>query len=310
MWLFIPTPETIMNCAALVCAPASEVSTSDCILPNPPTELCALSSETVSPRPPSWHGWQTRAWHQLLSGTISNPSTADLGAAAFISSLPVIPASPSRSQVSGKAKTIRDTSGQTLPVSRQKSHRNGSSSRTSPGISPLAFRTSPETFRTWATGLQRASYQRRKLAGRIPVKGSSFWPTPTFKGSGNRACILVGPEGLRFVTDLNQSGSQIGIRNATSSWTLFWDILVASGWTPGPFRSSHRARVNFKGGELYSKGGPTLNPAFTDHLMGWPTGWTDPLRPVTGWSHWLRQGRGMLSRQNSRRSSEKPSPTR
>ena len=299
MWLFIPTPETIMNCAALVCAPASEVSTSDCILPNPPTELCALSSETVSPRPPSWHGWQTRAWHQLLSGTISNPSTADLGAAAFISSLPVIPASPSRSQVSGKAKTIRDTSGQTLPVSRQKSHRNGSSSRTSPGISPLAFRTSPETFRTWATGLQRASYQRRKLAGRIPVKGSSFWPTPTFKGAGNRACIVGSPEGIQFKTDQNQVGSQIGIKNAAQAWTLMWDMLTSAGWTPARFRSSHRFRVILLSGEKHLIDPLALNPAFTDWTMGWPSGWTEPLRPVTEWSHWLRRMRIALSELNS-----------
>ncbi|WP_241525728.1 DNA cytosine methyltransferase [Pseudophaeobacter leonis] len=31
-----------------------------------------MSSETVSPRPLSWRGWQTRPWFRLLYGTISN----------------------------------------------------------------------------------------------------------------------------------------------------------------------------------------------------------------------------------------------
>ena len=90
---------------------------------------------------------------------------------------------------------------------------------------------------------------------------------------------------------MNQSGSQIGIKNAAVAWTLFWDILMASGWTPGPFPSSHRVRVIFGNGEKSSDAGPSLNPAFTDHLMGWPLGWTDPLRPVTGWSRWLQRAR-------------------
>ena len=37
-----------------------------------------------------------------------------------------------------------------------------------------------------------------------------------------------------------------------------------------------------------------LNPCFTDWIMGWPTGCTDPLKPVTGWSRWLRRALGWL----------------
>ena len=40
----------------------------------------------------------------------------------------------------------------------------------------------------------------------------------------------------------------------------------------------------------------TLNPDFLDWLMGWPIGWSEPERPVTEWSHWLRRSRGALSR--------------
>lgn len=141
--------------------------------------------------------------------------------------------------------------------------------------------------------LQRASYQRRRLAGRTSASGCSFWPTPTFKSAGNRACIQLSPErGLEFRTDQNQTGSQIGLRNAALSWTLMWELMTAAGWTTGRPASSHRCRVILLNGERHSEGTLTLNPAFSDWMMGWPPGWTDPLRPVTGWSHWLRRARG------------------
>ncbi|WP_224825688.1 hypothetical protein [Cognatishimia sp. MH4019] len=131
------------------------------------------------------------------------------------------------------------------------------------------------------------------------MKGSSFWPTPTFKGSGNRAALQGSQAGIQFKTDLNQVGTQIGIKNAASAWTLMWDMLLAAGWTPQPFRSSHPFRVILLSGEKYSSAPLGLNPAFTDWMMGWPSGWTDPLRPVTEWSRWLRHMRIALCELNS-----------
>lgn len=299
MWLFIPpTNKTTFEASAF--ALVSEDLTSDCTLPSPDTELCVMSSETVSPRPLSWHGWRTRPWHRHLSGTISNPLMANRGAAAFISSLPDTPASLSPIRVAVRAKPIPATSGQTSQGSQTKSGQNGCSLKTCPGISPLASKTSPETFRAWATGLQRASYQRRKLAGRTPAKGSSFWPTPTVSGAGNRVALQASPDGLQFKRYLNQVGTQIGIKGAAQAWTLMWELLLAVGWTPQPFPSSHRFRVTMLNGEKFSTDPLTLNPAFTDWMMGWPSGWTDPQQPVTGWCHWLRHMRIALCELNSR----------
>jgi DNA (cytosine-5)-methyltransferase 1 len=39
----------------------------------------------------------------------------------------------------------------------------------------------------------------------------------------------------------------------------------------------------------------TLNPAFVEALMGWPTGWTGFGSAATAWSHWLRRMRSELS---------------
>ena len=295
VWLFIP-PKDMTTFAASACVPGSADSTLGCTLQNPDIALWVMSSETVSPRPLSWRGWRTRPWLRLLYGTICDPLTAAHGAAAFISSLPVIPVSPSALQVTGAVRKTHVTSGRRLRGSSGTSRRNGASLKTSSGICPLVSTTSPETFKAWATGLQRASYQRRKLAGRTSASGCSFWPTPTFKGSGNRACIqLYVVAGVMFRNDLNQTGSQLGIWNAAKAWTLMWDLLMAAGWQPQRPVSSHPCRVILLNGEKHSDGILSANPAFSDWMMGWPPGWTDPLQPVTGWSLWLQRARGACS---------------
>lgn len=148
------------------------------------------------------------------------------------------------------------------------------------------------TFSAWATGLQRASYQRRKSAGLTYANGCSFWPTPTFKMGGNRVSIRMGPGRFQFAVDANQTGSQASLRCAAMAWAMMWDMLKMTGWTPGPLAYSPRCQVTLYSGAKHSTDGLMLNPCFTDWIMGWPTGWTDPLRPVTGWSRWLQRARG------------------
>ncbi len=95
-----------------------------------------------------------------------------------------------------------------------------------------------------------------------------------------------------MLKDEHQSGKQMGLKNAALSWTLLWDLLTALGWTPQDPVSSLPYRVLLRSGELPLTPGPILNPQFSDWIMGWPPGWTEPLRPVTAWSHWLQRARG------------------
>src|SRR5260221_6882898 len=59
------------------------------------TEPWVTLSGKPTQRPFSWRGWKTRPWIGRLSGTISDPLTADLGAALWISSLAATRANPS-----------------------------------------------------------------------------------------------------------------------------------------------------------------------------------------------------------------------
>ena len=97
---------------------------------------------------------------------------------------------------------------------------------------------------------------------------------------------------MEFKPDLNQVGSQIGLWNAAKAWVLATDMMSAAGWKWQRPRSTHRCRVILLNGEKHSGGTLSSNPAFSDWMMGWPPGWTDPLQPVTGWSRWLQRARG------------------
>ncbi|KPU83666.1 hypothetical protein JI58_08115 [Marinosulfonomonas sp. PRT-SC04] len=103
---------------------------------------------------------------------------------------------------------------------------------------------------------------------------------------------------MQFKTDENQIGTQIGLKNQALSWTLLWQILDAVGWQGDNIQSSHPSRVILLNGEKHATDALSLNPAFTDWMMGWPSGWTDPLLPVTAWSRWLRHMRGALCELN------------
>lgn len=78
------------------------------------TELSATSSGKPTLRRSSWSGWATRPWIRLLSGTISDLSTAALGVARWISSLRASPVLPTPTPASDVARATRAISGPTI----------------------------------------------------------------------------------------------------------------------------------------------------------------------------------------------------
>ena len=262
---------------------------------NPDTGLFVSSSGKPSPRPPSWQGWKTRRWITRLSGTMLRPSTAVRGAARFISSLPDIPASPSPGRAVGAAPRTRAISGRMWRASSARSGPNGASSRMSTDTCIWAPPRCSKSFRAWATALRRACSRRERLAHPNTGDASSLWPTPTTSLYANSVSLELSAEGLKLRDDPAQKGSQISIGKAARTFTLIWLLVRATGAEPtGRFRFpySRPLHLNLATGPRYSPGDLSFNPNFSDWVMGWPIGWTEPGRPVTEFARWLRRARG------------------
>jgi hypothetical protein len=111
--------------------------------------------------------------------------------------------------------------------------------------------------------------------------------------------LEISPAGMKLRDDPTQIGSQISIGKAARVWTMMW--LLVRSWGGQPTGrvmslSSHPLHLKLEPGGRYSSGDLTFNPNFSDWLMGWPQGWTDPERPAMEWSAWLQRMRGELSR--------------
>jgi hypothetical protein len=118
--------------------------------------------------------------------------------------------------------------------------------------------------------------------------------------SGNETEWRLDERGLVMMTRTDQSGHQVGLREAARGWTLIWMAARCLGFRPGPtpesYPYSHPLHLICRAGTRQPAGALPLNPAFTDWIMGWPIGWTEPDAPATEWSAWLRRSRIALSR--------------
>ncbi len=302
LWTFVPNSNLkLTTSGASRSAPDMAASISDCTSPNPAIALSVTSSGKPMLRPLSWHGWRTRPWVKLLSGTTCDPSTVALGAAAFISSLPVIHASPSAMPAAAEVRATRVTFGPKSPASPAKSNQNGSSAKTSRGTCPWATPTSKPAFAAWATRQRRASLQREKQAQATGVAASSSWPTPTASDAGYVPDLVLKGGSLSMTGPFDcstGSGGQFAMNEAARSWTTLWMTMKAIGWTPVTlaFPSSHPVRVSFRHGTGSFHSTLISNPQFYEMAMGWPIGWSAPGVPVTAYAAWLRASRGRFSR--------------
>lgn len=266
---------------------------------NPDTELFVMLSERPALRPPSWRGWKTRPWITRLSGLMLNPSTAAYGVARFISSLPDIPASLSPPAAFAAAATIPGTCGQMSAASLENASLNGCSARTSRDIWTVDLKRSPGSYREWVLTLKRACSLRRKLARPTSGTGSSFWPTPTTGIYACRTDIVVEKGTFQFRTAIDQRGSQHSLGNAARVWSTFWLTVKHMGLAHchlATFPSLPPLHVTLKPGTRTCPGDWSFNPNFSDWMMGWPVGWSDPALPVTELSRWSRLMRSELSK--------------
>lgn len=175
MWLHVPS-------AFLGSVQASACSKKDCvrawrILESPAELSFTLKGKPLLPR--SWRRLCKRAvWTKRLSGTISRPSTAGRGVAAWIASLPVSPVSRGASQDGKPGRTTTAGSGPTSRELFARLNLRFASSKTSPDLFKEEV-SNPSYLTLPKAGSMRSGVilKRAPLALRTSASACSSWPT-------------------------------------------------------------------------------------------------------------------------------------
>ncbi len=228
MWLYVP------SISAQATADSSSPSDSQGSTP----ELFVTLSGKPTQRPYSWRGWKTRPWIGRLSGTISQPLTAQRGAAEWISSLPVSPAPTFLPLESDKAQPVSTGYGRTSRESFEKSHREWCCSKTCPALSR-------------GVASEAVAY----VAGLVDGEGSITIQRNEHRGTPQYAlCLAIEMDVAKSAAALNvcratfggrisvnRQGRNDGVHAATAAWRLHGSAAAcALDYMSPVLRSKHR----------------------------------------------------------------------
>jgi hypothetical protein len=196
--------------------------------------------KTKFQQPESWRTiWNKAHWAKRLFGQTYAHSLRNRGVELWIVSLAATRASRSALQESDSASQTPDTSGLSSNESLKQQSQPTASSKTSPYICGTDSMKSQEAFTEWASKLQRACLQRRKLV--LPMSGN------------DSSYLLLTPSAHEAqdwgkATRLASSGAGNGVARRMCSQS---SMLRLSEETVG------------------------LNPSFAEWMMGWPIGTSD-----------------------------------
>ncbi len=219
MWLYVPSAS----------APDTAGSISECASLSPEPVLWPTLSGTPSARPCSWRGWKTRPWIARLSGTISRPSTAELGVVRWISSLRDSRVSPCPSPASEPRKRTAVGSGLTSLGSFATWDRDSSSWRTCADL----FSRGSETYsRRWpSSGSMRNGACSVRAPSELHTHGPECSSLPTPDASVRTGSNRGGANGRvgKERPTLAELAKRAGGRPNPLLWE--WVMGLPEGWT-------------------------------------------------------------------------------
>ena len=247
-------------------------------------------SGTATQRPSSWNGWRSRAWIKPLFGTTSRPLMANLGAAAWISSLPVSHASLSPQP--GRVVDLTTTVGSGLQ-SQGLSLRYDPVSlcwRTCHQLFEQDYPLSSQTLPNSGSMRNGACTPQPTLVPLIEGNDGGVWPTPQ-AADGHKIGSMT-PETA-------ERRSAAGYQKMLASATVLWPTPCArdAKGKPGPNAqmetlpgtASRRQETTPQPGHDGSAK-VDLNPWFVASLMGLPPDWlTHSTSAVTALCHKQQQ---------------------
>lgn len=247
MWLHIPS-EFLASVPASACS-KKDVARAWRILESPAVLSFTSNGKPLLPR--SWRRLCKRAvWTMRLSGTISRPSTAGRGVAAWIASLPVSPASRGASPASKPDRTITAGSGPTSRESFARLNLRFASSKTSRDLFKAAD-SNPSYLTLPKAGSMRSGVilKRAPLALRTNDRGFSSRPTaratdgekggPNQRGSRGDP-TLPGMTAQWATPDANTSTYSNGVfgKNLREQSAMWSSPTAHDGRRPGPDQRS------------------------------------------------------------------------
>lgn len=288
--------------------------------------------------------WKTKPWMKRLSGLTLPPSTAERGAARWISSLAATRASQTPLRDRGRGAQTTAGLSTTFCGPSRKAGLRVYSGKTYRGTRTDSLTLSSDHWSGWVATLRQEYSAREKRARATAGNDCSSWPTAdamvandgqdpsTYNarrarlkvkhGNGNGAGLVLSQSAIQWQTPATDSfrsrggdrKNEMGLDQQARLWPT-----AATRDYKGSLPLNQRDRTmgtldecaerifpysppapTTQAGNGSSSGAPTLPPlclnaAFVEWLMGWPTGWTDSARAVTGFTLWLRRSRTCLS---------------
>lgn len=176
-WLHIPGTASTCALAPMASALASN---------SPCRERVASLMWRGKPLPPQrWSAlWNRETWLRRLSGLTLAPSTLDDGAAAFIASLPAIPASPTASRESEAGPTTTGSLSTRCCAWSMSAGLSVSSAKTCRGMRTDSLPPSSRHWKQWAIALNAEYSARPKPVTAMAAVASSCWPTAPISRGG------------------------------------------------------------------------------------------------------------------------------
>jgi hypothetical protein len=242
------------------------------LLSGKPTRLASSSLE-----------WRKVPWIRHLYGTISKPSTAELTAASWISSLRGSPAKATAWPADVAAPMTPDGSGMPSGASCATPEPDGYSSRTSPDSSPPQGIHSAKSSGRWprAGGLRNGTtYPRDPLAPRTSeIVSSCSLPTPTASDYGSSQNGINGRGGVNerpsAGTESLSSRARAGRLRRRQPTPVARDHKGTGRRGQLPTETELLADYSARSPQPDEPTGMAglLSPSFVEWMMGFPSGW-------------------------------------